>query len=98
MMKRDEYETLAAAVAESMELNESEIERKTRRRMAFDLADALTGTGARFDPVRWLKDCEVGPIDPQEVARWTKRLALRVASVSERKEAARRTGVPLGRY
>ncbi|MFJ9360750.1 hypothetical protein [Streptomyces mirabilis] len=64
-MNRGDYETLAAAIADS------DADDRARRILAFDLADALTGTNQRFDPVRWLRQCGIGPTTPVEVAQWS---------------------------
>jgi len=85
-MSRSDYETLSAAIADS------EADLPSKRIVAFDLADALTGTADRFDPVLWLRQCEVGPVSPKEVANWTKRLDLRVKSIGKR----RRTSLNMG--
>ncbi|MFE5191599.1 hypothetical protein [Streptomyces sp. NPDC056628] len=93
MMKRGEYETLAAAVADS------DADPHARRILAFDLADALTTTSERFDPTRWLLQCDIGEVDPSDVAQWTKRLQLRVESVVRKRRAyEERTGDKLERY
>ncbi|MFR9787960.1 hypothetical protein ACL07V_04655 [Streptomyces sp. MB22_4] len=86
-MSRADYETLSAAIAES---DDQDVH--ARRNIAFNLADALTGTADRFDPVLWLNQCEVGPVSPADVAGWTKRLELRVTSIGRR----RRTSLAMG--
>ncbi|GAA3796508.1 hypothetical protein ACFS5L_02430 [Streptomyces phyllanthi] len=58
-MNRGDYETLAAAIADS------DVDERARRILAFDLADALTGTNQRFDPVRWLRQCHIGRVTPR---------------------------------
>lgn len=86
-MNRGDYETLSAAFADS------DVDDAARRAMAFDIADALTGTGERFDPLRWLRQCNVGPVEPAEVAEWTTRLKLRVEAVARKARAfENRTG------
>ncbi|MGX1546849.1 hypothetical protein [Streptomyces adustus] len=79
-MSRADYETISAAIAES-----DDQDSHARRNIAFNLADALTGTADRFDPVLWLDQCAVGPASPADVARWTKRLELRVISIGKRR-------------
>ncbi|MFC9633988.1 hypothetical protein ACFTY8_33210 [Streptomyces mirabilis] len=92
-MNRGDYETLAAALADS------DVDDHPRRILAFDLADALTGTNQRFDPVRWLRQCDIGPVTPVEVAQWTSRLAYRVEHIDDRRRACeQRTGVRLEPY
>ena len=92
-MNRGDYETLAAAIADS------EVDINARRHLAFDIADALTGTAPRFDPVLWLRGCKVGPIEPAEVADWTTRLEARVQSVSAKREQyVQRTGDQIEKY
>ncbi|MFE4990402.1 hypothetical protein ACFRH4_03470 [Streptomyces mirabilis] len=92
-MNRGDYETLAAALADS------DVDDHPRRILAFDLADALTSTNQRFDPVRWLRQCEIGPVSPVEVAQWTSRLAYRVEHFDDRRRACeQRTGVRLEPY
>uniref|UniRef100_A0AAU3IA38 Uncharacterized protein n=1 Tax=Streptomyces sp. NBC_01393 TaxID=2903851 RepID=A0AAU3IA38_9ACTN len=86
-MSRADYETISAAIADS-----DDQDLKARRAIAFNIADALTGTADRFDPVLWLRQCEVGPITPAAVADWTKRLELRVISIGKR----RRTSLTMG--
>ncbi|MGW3635250.1 hypothetical protein ACWD7F_34805 [Streptomyces sp. NPDC005122] len=91
-MNRGDYETLAAAIADS------DVDDSARRILAFDLADALTGTNQRFDPVRWLRQCGT-PATPVEVAQWTSRLAYRVKHIHDRRRACeQRTGVRLESY
>ncbi|MFF1810751.1 hypothetical protein ACFVXW_16750 [Streptomyces sp. NPDC058251] len=92
-MNRGDYETLAAAIADS------DADTGARRILALDLADALTGTNQRFDPVRWLRQCGIGPVTPVEVAQWTSRLAYRVEHINDRRQACeQRTGVRLESY
>ncbi|MET8288370.1 hypothetical protein ABZV80_24380 [Streptomyces sp. NPDC005132] len=92
-MNRGDYETLAAAIADS------DADDRARRILAFDLADALTGTSQRFDPVRWLRQCDIGPTTPVEVAQWSSRLAYRVEHIGDRRRACeQRTGVRLEPY
>ncbi|MFE5258519.1 hypothetical protein [Streptomyces coelicoflavus] len=92
-MNRGDYETLAAAITDS------DVDPAARRVLAFDLADALTGTNQRFDPVRWLRQCGIGPVAPTEVARWTSRLAYRVEHIDKRRRAwEQRTGSRLEPY
>ncbi|MET7971606.1 hypothetical protein ABZW44_00750 [Streptomyces mirabilis] len=92
-MNRGDYETLAAALADS------DVDDHPRRILAFDLADALTSTNQRFDPVRWLRQCDIGPVTPVEVAQWTSRLAYRVEHFDDRRRACeQRTGVRLEPY
>ncbi|MDX3260760.1 hypothetical protein PV336_16185 [Streptomyces sp. MI02-2A] len=94
MMNRADYETLSAAIAES-----DDQEPNARRNIAFNIADALTGTSERFDPVLWLRQCKIGTIDSQDVAEWSARLENRVQSVSRRRrEHEARTGNPLPKY
>jgi hypothetical protein len=92
-MNRGDYETLAAAITDS------DADDRARRILAFDLADALTGTSQRFDPVRWLRQCDIGPVAPPEVAQWTSRLAYRLEHINDRRRACeQRTGVRLEPY
>lgn len=92
-MNRGDYEALSAAVAESA------ADDTARRILAFDIANALVGTSERFDPVLWLRQCNIGSIDPQEVAQWSTLLSHRVQSVSRRRlDYERRTGYRLERY
>lgn len=92
-MNRGDYETLAAAIADS------DADDRARRVLAFDLADALTGTSQRFDPVRWLRQCGIGPTTPVEVAQWSSRLACRVEHIGDRRRACeQRPGVRLEPY
>ncbi|MFE2536482.1 hypothetical protein [Streptomyces sp. NPDC059371] len=91
-MNRGDYETLAAAIADSA------VDDQARRILALDLADALTGTNQRFDPVRWLRQCGA-PVTPVEVAQWTSRLAYRVKHIHDRRQSCeQRTGVRLESY
>ncbi|MFI2642019.1 hypothetical protein [Streptomyces sp. NPDC018610] len=82
-MSRADYETISAAIAES-----GDQDFHARRNIAFNLADALTGTADRFDPVLWLRQCEVGPVSPADVAGWSKRLELRVISTGRRRRSS----------
>ncbi|MFF1701265.1 hypothetical protein [Streptomyces sp. NPDC058252] len=91
-MNRGDYETLSAAIADS------EVDSAARRKMAFDLADALTGTADRFDPVLWLRQCEIGPVAPAEVAQWTKRLELRVQSIGRKRKNSQEMGYDIEQY
>jgi hypothetical protein len=79
MMKRLDYEVLSAVFAES------EVDDHARRALAFETAEALCGTGERFDPVLWLRQCKVGAIDPQDVASWSALLGNRVDSLARRR-------------
>ncbi|MER5691146.1 hypothetical protein ACWDBO_05950 [Streptomyces mirabilis] len=91
-MNRGNYETLAAAIADS------DADDRARRILALDLADALTVTNQRFDPVRWLRQCDV-PVTPVEVAQRSSRLAYRVKHIHDRRRACeQRTGVRLESY
>ncbi|MFE9813348.1 hypothetical protein [Streptomyces sp. NPDC005548] len=91
-MNRGDYETLAAAIADS------DVDDQARRILALDLADALTGTNQRFDPVRWLRQCGA-PVTPVEVSQWTTRLAYRVKHIHGRRQACeQRTGARLEPY
>ncbi|MFE2101591.1 hypothetical protein [Streptomyces sp. NPDC059468] len=85
-MSRADYETISAAIAES------EADLANRRIVAFDIADALTGTADRYDPILWLRQCDIGPVSPADVAGWSKRLELRVVSIGKR----RRTSLDMG--
>lgn len=90
-MNRGDYENLSAAIAES------EADPAAKRVIAFDIADALTTTGERFDPVRWLRQCEVGHVTAEEVGEWTKRLNSRVTAIARNRRAAEeRTGQRFG--
>ncbi|MGW4567979.1 hypothetical protein ACWEN3_38250 [Streptomyces sp. NPDC004561] len=92
-MNRGDYETLAAAIADS------KVDIQSRRILAFDLADALTCTNQRFDPVRWLRQCVIGPVTPAEVAHWSTRLRHRVKHIDDRRQAwQQRTGGRLESY
>ncbi|MFE9525171.1 hypothetical protein [Streptomyces sp. NPDC006631] len=93
-MNRGDYETLSAAIADT-----DDEDRDARRAVAFNIADALTGTSTRFDPVRWLRDCNLGDIVPSEVADWSTRLGLRVKAISDKQRAyEQRTGEKIERY
>jgi hypothetical protein len=93
MMNRGDYETLSAAIAES------EADDKARRILALDLADALTGTSERFDPVLWLRQCGIGEVDAAHVAKWTARLENRVGAIARKRRAyEQRTGDQIGKY
>lgn len=93
-MNRGDYETLSAAIADT---DDKDLD--ARRAVAFNIADALTGTSTRFDPVRWLRDCKVGDIVPAEVADWSTRLQLRVKAISDKQRAyEQRTGEKIERY
>lgn len=91
-MNRGDYETLSAAIADS------DVDDHARRALAFDIADALTGTSARFDPIRWLRDCQIGSVSSADVADWTKRLELRVKSVGERRRHSLEMGYDIEQY
>lgn len=91
-MNRGDYETLSAAIADS------DVDSAARRALAFDLADALTGTSDRFDPVLWLRQCEIGPVAPAEVAQWTKRLELRVQSIGRKRRNSLEMGYDIEQY
>ncbi|MER5754355.1 hypothetical protein [Streptomyces sp. NPDC002088] len=92
-MNTGDYETLSAAFADS------DVEDAARRALAFDIADALTGTSNRFDPVRWLRDCKVGDVEPSQVAEWSTRLELRVQAIAKKRRAyEERTGDIIERY
>jgi hypothetical protein len=79
-MSRADYETISAAISDSDDQDPT-----ARRAIAFNIADALTGTADRFDPVLWLRQCDIGPVSPAAVADWTKRLELRVISIGKRR-------------
>jgi hypothetical protein len=92
-MNRGDYETLSAAIADSA------VGADARRTLAFDMADALVPTNARFDPVLWLRDCNVGTVHSEHVEQWSTPLARRVDTI--RKKRARyeeESGKRLGRY
>lgn len=106
MLDRGDFENLAAAIADSDVLEdqnyteaEERIALRAKRTVAFDLADSLTTTSTRFDPVLWLRQCEVGPVSADDVAVWTKRLNSRVAAIRQKRSAYEaRTGESLGEY
>jgi hypothetical protein len=94
-MNRGDFETLSAAIADTDDLPDL----NTRRGVAFNIADALTGTSERFDPVRWLRDCNIGHVDPKDVAKHTTRLELRLKAIARKQQAyMERTGNNIERY
>lgn len=93
-MSRSDYETLSAALSESVD----DVDIAARRHIAFDIADALTGTADRFDPVLWLRQCEVGQVSAKDVADWTKRLDLRVKSIGKKRLNSKNMGYAIEQY
>jgi hypothetical protein len=92
-MSRSDYETLSAALADS-----DDQDFNARRNIAFNIADALTGTSDRFDPILWLRQCNVGPISPDAVADWTTRLELRVKSIGAKRLNSKNMGYEIEQY
>jgi hypothetical protein len=92
-MSRSDYETLAAAIADSddQDLN-------ARRNIAFNIADALTGTADRFDPIVWLRQCKIGPFTPAAVASWSTRLDLRIKTIGRRRRNSLEMGYDIEQY
>lgn len=70
MMDRSDYESLASA------LHEADVPREDAKTMALEIATALCATNARFDPVRFLAQCDLGITDV-EVAGYSHALYLR---------------------
>lgn len=93
-MSRSDYETLSAALSESVD----DVDLSARRHIAFDIADALTGTSDRFDPILWLRQCEVGQVSAKDVADWTKRLNLRVKSIGRKRINSLEMGYEIEQY
>jgi hypothetical protein len=93
-MSRGDYETLSAALSESVD----DIDLSARRHIAFDIADALTGTADRFDPILWLRQCEIGPFSPADVAAWTTRLDLRIKSIGRKRRNSLEMGYDIEQY
>jgi hypothetical protein len=92
-MSRSDYETLSAAIADS-----DDQDFNARRNIAYNIADALTGTSDRFDPILWLRQCEIGPVSPADVADWTKRLELRVKSIGAKRLNSLNMGYDIEQY
>jgi hypothetical protein len=92
-MSRSDYETLSAALADS-----DDQDFNARRNIAFNIADALTGTSDRFDPILWLRQCNVGTISPDAVADWTTRLELRVKSIGAKRLNSKNMGYEIEQY
>jgi hypothetical protein len=92
-MSRSDYETLAAAIADSddQDLN-------ARRNIAFNIADALTGTADRFDPILWLHQCKIGSFTPADVADWSTRLDLRIKTIGKRRRNSLEMGYDIEQY
>jgi hypothetical protein len=93
-MSRSDYETLSAALSESVD----DVDIRARRHIALDVADALTGTADRFDPILWLRQCEIGPVSPKDVAAWSKRLDLRVKSIGSKRRNSLNMGYEIEQY
>ncbi|MFE4681601.1 hypothetical protein ACFRNJ_12285 [Streptomyces sp. NPDC056721] len=86
-MSRADYEAISAAIADS-----DDQELHARRNIAFNIADALTGTADRFDPVLWLRQCQIGQVSPADVAERSSRLSLRVQSIGKRRRNSLQMG------
>ena len=72
-MTRAEYESLASAI------NEAEVPEEAKRILALEIADAMCATNDRFDPRRFLAQCDVG-IDRDMIERYSHRLFLRTTT------------------
>ncbi|MGW0626169.1 hypothetical protein [Streptomyces sp. NPDC002758] len=92
-MSRSDYETLSAAIADS---DDQDI--NARRNIAFNIADALTGTGDRFDPILWLHQCKIGPFSPADVADWSTRLELRIKAIGAKRRNSLEMGYDIEQY
>jgi hypothetical protein len=92
-MSRSDYETLSAALADS-----DDQDFNARRNIAFNIADALTGTGDRFDPILWLRQCNIGPVAPADVADWTTRLELRIKAIGRKRRNSLEMGYDIEQY
>lgn len=56
-MTRAEYEALASAI------NEADVPEDSKRTVALEIATALCATNDRFDPLRFLQQCDVGLVE-----------------------------------
>lgn len=72
-MTRAEYESLASAI------NEAEVPEEAKRVLALEIADAMCATNDRFDPRRFLQQCDIG-IDTAVVEHYSHRLFLRTTT------------------
>lgn len=72
-MTRSEYESLASAI------NESEVPEDAKRTLALEIADAMCATNDRFDPWRFLQQCDVGVVK-EDVEHYSHRLWLRITT------------------
>lgn len=56
-MTRAEYESLASAI------NEADVPTEAAQEMALNIASNLCATNDRFDPARFLQQCDIGITD-----------------------------------
>ena len=69
-MDRADYENLSAAI------HEADVPLEHKQTMALEIADGLCNSGPRFDPVRFLAQCEVG-LTEADISAYSHRLKLR---------------------
>jgi hypothetical protein len=69
-MTRADYESLASAI------HEVDIPLEQKRSVALEIATALCATNDRFDPARFLQQCDLG-ISEDDIATYSHALFLR---------------------
>jgi hypothetical protein len=70
MMNRADYESIASAI------NEAEVPEVNKQVLALEIATALCATNDRFDPLRFLQQCDVRLL-PEQISGYSHALFLR---------------------
>ena len=70
MMARNDYESIASAI------NEASVPKESREILALEIATALCATNDRFDPLRFLKQVDLG-LTNEQISGYSHALFLR---------------------
>ena len=73
VMDRADYESLASAI------NEADVDPEAKHTLALEIATSLCATNDRFDPVRFLSQCDIG-IPEETIRGYSHALRLRTST------------------
>ena len=86
MMNRADYESIASAI------NEASVPLENKQTLALEIATALCATNDRFDPLRFLKQVDLG-LTPEYISGYSHALFLRSKTgVGATRNAIHKTG------
>lgn len=84
-MNRADYESIASAI------NEADVPEEHQRTLALEIATALCAGNDRFDPIRFLRQCDLG-LTNHEIGMYSHALHLRTETgVGATRKVIRRT-------